>query len=95
METWYVPANPVILGQGPKGAEPVTIVADVGTGDVQIQFMDQAEGWFTPTADEYTIAADDVFILDRSNCPPVRILASGDAVFQVWGVDPTYFEAAS
>ncbi|WP_370303561.1 hypothetical protein [Pseudooceanicola sp.] len=95
METWYAAASPVELGMGPTGAVPIVVVADVGTGNVQVQFKDQGGSWFTPTSEEYTLTADDVYVLERSNCPPVRILATGNAQFQVWGVYPDTFEASS
>lgn len=94
MADWYDSATPITLGNGPAGAEPATIVADVGTGNVQIQFKDQTGAWFTPADAEYTIAtSDNVVRIERSNSPAVRILATGNAVFQVWGPAPESFEA--
>lgn len=71
------------IDAGAKHLKPITVNVDPGGGDVQIQFRNAQGTFTTPAAAEYTISTAGPFLLTRANAPETRILATGDAQFEV------------
>lgn len=90
-QVWYdatdMASADYTIAEGRKYSTPVNILVDAGTGNVQVQFKDKDDAWYTPTDAAYTIDEDALVTLPRSNMPYTRILATGDAEFCVIG-DP-------
>lgn len=83
--SWNTSAAPVQVQTGKTYYSPITLLVVPNGGDVQIQFEGPDGQWFTPVDPEYTITAQRVVRIARSNTPGLRIVASGDARFKVTG----------
>lgn len=75
----------LIIPEGVHYSTDFSIVVEPGDGNVQVQIQDSAGDWFTPSADEYTLAAADVYVIDRRNKPSFKIMATGTAKFYTIG----------
>ena len=83
---WYDSTTPILVPAGNKNAAPMTLAADPGTGNVQIQVQNSAGVWTTPAQAEYTITEFSVVDLRRQNMPGLKIIATGDAKFLITGL---------
>ncbi|RYH10102.1 hypothetical protein [Tropicimonas sp. IMCC6043] len=63
----------------PHYASPATLQVAAGTGGVELQHRDPAGNWATFE----TISVAGVHKLDVANMPAIRLVATGDAQYQV------------
>lgn len=90
---WYTAQNnsdtgteeDIIAQAGGFHAIDLNIVCVTKTGTIQFQVQDDLGVWFTPTESAYTIQDSNVVRLPRANMPAIRIIATGDAVFSIYG----------
>jgi len=81
--TWHDRTRPRDIPSGENYVRPMTIVVEPNGGTVQIQFRDSAGVWTTPASDDYALTQAGPVRLERSNTPAMRIVATGDAKFEV------------
>ena len=74
----------IAYAAGPHAVD-LNVVCVVNTGDIQFQVKDANGDWFTPSEASYTVSDSNLVRLPRSNMPDIRILATGDATFSVYG----------
>jgi len=85
---WYSAGDIVaVLAKGMEG-EPVTVIADAPSGDVQIQIENSSGNWVTLTGSEYTLTGGLFSVQLRvANSSDYRVIATGAAKFRVIGND--------
>ena len=83
---WHTSSDPLTLPAGKHYSTDNHLRVEPGAGNVQVQQL-RSDGvtWFTPSAAEYTISVEDSYRIDRRNAPPLRIIATGDAKFELFG----------
>lgn len=83
ISAWFTSADSYVIHSGRHYEAPITVTVDPGTGNVQIQFKNSAGTWTTPADVAFTIDAFGVYELPRANVPEARIIATGNAQFQI------------
>lgn len=83
---WYTLTDVDVIAQiGGPSAPDLNVTCVVNTGNVQFQVKDENDVWFTPADASYTVTVSNVIRMPRSNMPSMRILATLDATFAVYG----------
>lgn len=80
---WNDSTTPFDIDPGEQHHRPMTIVVEPNGGSAQIQFRDSGGNWVTPDAAEYTLIQAGPTRVERANTPPIRIIATGAAKFEV------------
>ncbi len=86
MPAWRTSTEPLTLSEGQHDSPNNWLQVEPGTGNVQIQLL-QADGqtWYTPANTDHTVDIAGAVKIERRNAPAIRIVATGNAQFNMTG----------
>lgn len=73
------------LEEGEENSKPISVLVEPGTGHVELQVKNSSDSWTTLTNPEFTLDAEDLYVIERANRPEMLIVAVGNAKFAVTG----------